>query len=175
MRPYTPGRLGPYQRPTLRVDPATYLGVRHSSGHLNMPLLGHRAPFNAPPFRTQHTVKNVVLTGGRDVASCEARVAVVCWRTVYIVVLLSRVTTTWSPRTKMPGPLHLTIQARIRTSPGCAMSSSVRAAAHRRRRVASGSFPARTSPAGIGTLTKIGSFSQVRTPWYVSSDVRVDR
>ena len=48
-----------------------------------MPLLGHRAPFNAPPFRTQHTVKNVVLTGGRDVASCEARVAVVCWRTVY--------------------------------------------------------------------------------------------
>ena len=80
----------------------------------------------------------------------------------YIVVFLSRVTTTWSPRTKMPGPLHLTIQARIRTSPGCAMSSSVRTAAHRRRRVASGSFPARTSPAGIGTLTKIGSFSRVR-------------
>ena len=36
-------------------DPAPVcLRGRHTSGHLNMPLLGHRAPFNAPPFRTQH-------------------------------------------------------------------------------------------------------------------------
>ena len=84
MRPYTPERLGS----CLTSDPAfdlvpVPLHGRHSNGHLNMPLLGGRGMgmFTTPPFRMQHTVKNVVLTGGRDVASCEARVALACWRT----------------------------------------------------------------------------------------------
>ena len=87
MRPYTPERLGS----CLTSDPAfdlvpVPLHGRHSNGHLNMPLLGGRGMgmFTTPPFRMQHTVKNVVLTGGRDVTSCEARVAFACWRTGYI-------------------------------------------------------------------------------------------
>ena len=113
MRPYTPGRLGSCLRsdPAFDLVPVSLCG-RHSNGHLNMPLLGGRGTgmFTKPPFRMQHTVKNVVLTGGRDVTSCEARVALACWRTVYVWAdicircslcgLLSRATTAWGSRTR---------------------------------------------------------------------------
>ena len=49
--------------PALRPICALFARVpcdRYTSGRMNMPTLGKRAPFNATPFRPQSTVKRVL-------------------------------------------------------------------------------------------------------------------
>ena len=139
------------------------LCARHSNAHLNMPLLGNRAPFTGPPFRIERTGKNVVLTAGRNVPffNCETPVSrPLCWRTGSCDQSDDHLGTAHDDATAALCA-YLTIQVRTRTSPGCAMSTTAQALVHRPRKAASGSFLARASLAGIGTLTKIGNFLQV--------------